>query len=214
LGFPGSTDHMICPGADRAREGVLPEVLVLSRGRGAGSRVAGAAVQYVDPDEARFCGLWHRHFADARRERAFLSAAGFNVAFLTCRAVTHSIRAGIGPFHNLSTGGRHLHHGTFGIFGLLGIGYFWTYQFALGTPGSHPVPSRATATLYGVASALTLDEFALWFDLQDDYWTTAGRKSIDAVALFSSLLTAGVAGRGAVHERLHVMRLTTRGRHS
>ena len=50
-----------------------------------------------------------------------------------------------------------------------------------------------TATLYGVASALTLDEFALWFDLQDDYWTQAGRKSIDAVALFSSLLTAGVA---------------------
>ena len=54
--------------------------------------------------------------------------------------------------------------------------------------------------LYGSASALTLDEFALWFDLEDDYWTKAGRKSIDAVALFSSLLTAGVAGRGAIRE--------------
>ena len=172
------------------------------------------AVHYVDPKEARFRGLWHRHFADPRRERAFLSAVGFNLAFLTCRVVTHSIRAGIGPFHNMSAGGRHLHHSTFGIFGLMGIGYVWTYRWALGTPGAHRVPSRTTATLYGVASALTLDEFALWFDLQDDYWTNAGRKSVDAVALFSSLLTAGVAGRGAVHECSHVIRRAARGRHS
>ncbi len=189
-------------------------VLSCRADRGAGSRVGGVTVQYVDPDDARFRGLWHRHFADPRRERAFLSAAGFNLAFLTCRAVTHSIRAGIGPFRNLSTGERHLHHCTFGIFGLMAIGYFWTYQWALGTPGSHRAASRATATLYGVASALTLDEFALWFDLQDDYWTTAGRKSIDAVALFSSLLTAGVAGRSAVHECSHVIGRATRGRHS
>lgn len=172
------------------------------------------AVRYVDPKDARLRGLWHRHFADPRRERAVLSAAGFNIAFLTCRVVTHSIRAGVGPFHNLSTGGRHLHHCTFGIFGLMGIGYVWTYQWALGTPGAHPVPSRTTATLYGVASALTLDEFALWFDLEDDYWTKAGRKSIDAVALFSSLLTIGVAGRGALHEGSHVIRRAVRSRHT
>ncbi len=163
------------------------------------------AMSYVRPRDARFHGLWHRHFADPRRERAFLSAVGFNLAFLSCRVVTHSIRAGIGPFHNLDAGGRHLHHCTFGIFGLLGIGYVWTYQWALGTPGARRVPSRTTATLYGISGALTLDEFALWFDLQDDYWTKAGRKSIDAVALFSSLLTAGVAGRGAVHECWHAL---------
>ena len=53
-------------------------------------------VHYVDPNEAQLPGLWQRHFADPRRERAFLSAAGFNVAFLTCRVVTHAIRAEIG----------------------------------------------------------------------------------------------------------------------
>jgi hypothetical protein len=168
------------------------------------------AVQYVDPDKARLRGLWSRHFGDPRRERAFLSAVGFNLAFLTCRVVTHAIRAGVGPFHDMSAGGRHLHHSTFGIFGLMGIGYFWTYQMALGVPPSRRVPSRVAATLYGVSSALTLDEFALWFDLQDDYWTQAGRKSIDAVGLFSSLLTAGVAGRGAVHELVHVARRAIR----
>jgi hypothetical protein len=160
----------------------------------------------VDPDKAQLTGLWGRHFSDPRRERAFLSAVGFNVAFASCRVVTHSIRAGRGPFRNMSAGGHHLHHCTFGIFGLMGIGYLWTYQWAIGAPGDHPVPSRATATLYGISSALTLDEFALWFDLKDDYWTKSGRKSIDAVALFGSLLTAGVAGRGVVLECAHVAR--------
>lgn len=155
--------------------------------------------------EPQLHGLWNRHFSDSRRERAFLSAVGFGVAFTGCRIVTHSIRAGIGPFRNLDAGGRHLHHCTFGIFGLLGTGYLWTYQLGLGVEPSRWL-SRVTATTYGIAGALTLDEFALWFDLQDDYWTKAGRKSIDAVAVFGAVLTAGVAGRGAIRELSAVAR--------
>jgi hypothetical protein len=144
-------------------------------------------------------GLYRRHFADPRRERAFLSAVGFTTAFGAARAVTHSIRAGIGPFGNISAGGRHIHHSTFGIFGLLGVGYLWTYRYGLGMRNPEWA-SRVTATTYGIASALTLDEFALWLDLQDDYWDQQGRKSIDAVALFAGLLTMGVAGRGVLEE--------------
>jgi hypothetical protein len=144
-------------------------------------------------------GFYKRHFSNARQERAFLSAVGFTTAFATARAITHSIRAGIGPFHNISEGGTHIHHSTFGIFGLLGIGYLWTYRLGIGdrTP---EWASRLTATTYGVASALTLDEFALWLDLHDDYWDAQGRKSIDAVAIFAGLLTMGVAGRTALDE--------------
>lgn len=145
-------------------------------------------------------GLYERHFSDARTERAFLSAVGFTTAFATARGVTHAIRAGVGPFHNISEGGRHIHHSTFGIFGLLGLGYVWTYRWALGPAQGQRWPSRITAATYGVASALTLDEFALWLDLHDDYWSKEGRKSIDAVALFGGLLTIGVAGRGALNE--------------
>ena len=144
--------------------------------------------------------LYGRHFSDPRRERAFLSALGFTTAFAAARGITHAIRAGVGPFHNLSAGGTHIHHSTFGIFGLLGVGYFWTYRWGI---GGHPASrwgSRASATAYGVASALTLDEFALWLDLKDDYWDKQGRKSIDAVALFAGVLTMGVAGRGALNE--------------
>jgi hypothetical protein len=145
-------------------------------------------------------GLYQRHFSDPRRERAFLSAVGFTAGFAVARGITHSIRAGIGPFGNISEGGRHIHHSTFGILGLLGVGYAWTYQLALGKDPERLWGSRVSAAGYGVASALTLDEFALWLDLEDDYWNAAGRKSIDAVALFGGALMMGVAGRGALKE--------------
>jgi hypothetical protein len=143
--------------------------------------------------------FYQRHFSDPRVERGFLSATGFTVAFATARVITHAIRAGIGPFHNISEGGTHIHHSTFGIFGLLGVGYSWTYRYGFGHPGNR-WGSRVSATLYGVAAALTLDEFALWLDLHDDYWDKQGRKSIDAVVIFAGLLTMGVAGKGALQE--------------
>jgi hypothetical protein len=48
--------------------------------------------------------------------------------------------------------------------------------------------------LYGVGAALTLDEFALWLNLKDVYWSPQGRSSIDAVILFGALLSAGAWG--------------------
>ena len=43
------------------------------------------------------------------------------------------------------------------------------------------------AALFGVGAALTLDEFALWFNLDDVYWTKAGRQSIDAILIAGAL---------------------------
>ncbi len=54
--------------------------------------------------------------------------------------------------------------------------------------------------VYGIASALTLDEFALWLDLHDDYWDKQGRKSIDAVIVFAGLLTMTYAAQDALDE--------------
>jgi hypothetical protein len=48
---------------------------------------------------------------------------------------------------------------------------------------------------YGVGAALTLDEFALWLNLEPDaYWQSSGRISIDAIILFGSLLAVGTWG--------------------
>jgi hypothetical protein len=51
-----------------------------------------------------------------------------------------------------------------------------------------------------MASALTLDEFALWLNLQDDYWTSEGRESIDAVVIFGSLLFLALMNQDLLRE--------------
>jgi hypothetical protein len=137
--------------------------------------------------------VYSEHFArDPRRERLFLASLGFFAGFGAARAITHAILHGVGPFRNLSIGGRHLHHLVFGIGGLLGVGYLWLGLFGV-SPNSKSM-SQATAVGYGVASAMTLDEFALWLNLQDVYWAKQGRQSIDAVAIFGGLLSIGIWG--------------------
>ncbi len=138
--------------------------------------------------------LYRTNFSDPRRERQFLASAAFFVAFLAVRGLTHAIRAGVGPFRDLVVGGTHLHHLVWGILLLLGTGYCWLLQIGTGSSPSSVRASRATAILYGVGAALTLDEFALWLHLEDVYWSREGRASIDAVALFGALLSVGLWG--------------------
>ncbi|MEU4806535.1 hypothetical protein [Actinosynnema sp. NPDC023587] len=101
--------------------------------------------------------------------------AAFVVTFLVTRLVTGLIRAGRGPFRDLSVGGVHLHHQVFGIFLLLAVGSTGLVY--------HPREGWAdlTGALFGVGAALTLDEFALWLRLDDVYWGPEGRRSVDAV---------------------------------
>jgi hypothetical protein len=132
--------------------------------------------------------LYHFHFQDERRERLFLASVGFLVTFAIVRAITHMIRAGVGPFHNVSSGTLHIHHLVWGILILLLVGYAWLIQ-----PSSRWI-SHATALAFGVGAALTLDEFALWLNLSDVYWAQQGRESIDAVVIFAALLTVGFWG--------------------
>src|SRR6266849_5983373 len=109
--------------------------------------------------------LYRFHFHNERRERLFLASLAFLLTFGIVRAITISIRAGVGPFHNVSAGGTHIHHLVWGI-----------------------------AILIVVGSALTLDEFALWLNLQDVYWDRQGRVSVDVVLIFAGLLSVGIWG--------------------
>ena len=55
--------------------------------------------------------------------------------------------------------------------------------------------SRLLSISYGMGAALTLDEFALWLNLDAmAYWSRQGRESIDAVVLFGALLAMGTWG--------------------
>jgi hypothetical protein len=138
--------------------------------------------------------VYRERFADPYRERLFLATASFFVTFAAIRGITRAIHAGVGPFGNVALGGTHIHHLVWGIFILLGVGCAWLVQAGVGVPPASRRASTITSVLFGAGAALTLDEFALWFNLADVYWAGEGRESIDAVALFGSGLVAGLLG--------------------
>jgi hypothetical protein len=154
--------------------------------------------------------LYYKHFGDHKKERQLFSTGAFFVTFASVRAITHAIRAQRGPFKNITAGGRHIHHMTFGIAGLLTVGYLWLLE--IGTTDQRRA-SRLTSIGFGSGAALTLDEFALWLNLEDDYWTKQGRESIDAVTLFGALLALSALGKGFAKDaaKLPAARQTGRG---
>jgi hypothetical protein len=110
---------------------------------------------------------------DPCQRSVLVSWLAFTGTFAAVRGVTYSIRAGRGPFRNLSADGEHLHHYMWGIGLLAGVG-------AVAIRGEerarrHPV----VAVCYGSGLALVVDEFALLLDLRDVYWARQGRISVN-----------------------------------
>ena len=132
---------------------------------------------------------------DRPRRRLFIASFAFLVTFLGVRILVGLITHHIGPFHWVMVGGRHIHHLVWGILILLFIGYGWLLDLGRKHTPLSIFFSRLMAVSYGVGAALTLDEFALWLNLDPEaYWTRQGRVSIDAVILFGGLLAAGAWG--------------------
>lgn len=106
--------------------------------------------------------------------------------FLITRTVTRLIRSGSGGgvgLGNVQVGGTHIHHQVFGILIIIGTG------IVLVSTTPHGVALDVAAAVFGVGVGLTVDEFALWFHLEDVYWATEGRKSVDAI--FCVLVVTG-----------------------
>src|SRR2546425_923029 len=93
--------------------------------------------------------IYREHFADARRERLFLSSVAFFLTFAIVRTITYAIHTGRGPLHDVVVVGMHLHHLVLGILLLLGVGYLWLAQVGTGIGRSLDWPSRLTALLHG-----------------------------------------------------------------
>lgn len=158
----------------------------------------------------RFARVYFQRLArDPRRERLFLASLAFLVTFGLIRGLVYSIRYNIGPFHNVSVGGTHVHHLVWGILLLLVTGYASLVEVGTRRSAASAL-SRLTAVGFGIGAALTLDEFALWLNLQDVYWERQGRQSVDAVLIFGALMLVGVFGkdlfRGLVHELGEILR--------
>jgi hypothetical protein len=139
--------------------------------------------------------LIHQQIPDRPQRRLFLASISFFVTFLGVRLLVTSITHHIGPFGYVEMGGRHIHHLVWGIFLLLIVGYAEIADVGMGDSSVSILLSRLLALTYGVGAALTLDEFALWLNLDAAaYWSRQGRESIDAIVLFGSLLAIGTWG--------------------
>ena len=134
---------------------------------------------------------------DRPRRRMFIASVAFLVTFIGVRLLVRLIvhKNNEGPFQWVVVHGRHIHHLVWGILILLLVGYGWLMDLGRSHSPLSIFFSRLMSVSYGVGAALTLDEFAIWLDLEPDaYWSRAGRLSIDAVILFGSLLAVGAWG--------------------
>ena len=132
---------------------------------------------------------------DRPRQRMFLASVSFLLTFVGVRVLVWMIVYHEGPFQWVMVRGRHIHHLVWGILILLLVGYGWLMDLGRAHSPLSIFFSRLMSVGYGVGAALTLDEFAIWLDLEPDaYWSRTGRLSIDAVILFGSLLAVGAGG--------------------
>src|SRR5271157_3183049 len=140
--------------------------------------------------------LFHLHVRDRPKRRLLLAAIGFFVTFAVARALAYAAYRSVGPFHYVYIRGTHIHHLVWGILLLLAVRFCWLIEVGTGAKSSSLLASRLMSLLYGVAAALTLDEFALWLHVQEGvYWTRRDFASLDAVILFGAALLIGMWGR-------------------
>ncbi|MGA9526549.1 MAG: hypothetical protein WBS24_00395 [Terriglobales bacterium] len=156
--------------------------------------VSGTAIMLLLVHGTGLGDLLHDRIPDRPRRRLFVATVSFFLTFAGVRGVVYCITHQIPPFHFVVMHGRHVHHLVFGILILLAVGYAWLAEIGVGAGSSSLLASRLLAILYGVGAALTLDEFALWLNLRDVYWSPEGRTSIDVVILFGAFLAAGAWG--------------------
>ncbi|OAH10047.1 hypothetical protein [Streptomyces jeddahensis] len=131
---------------------------------------------------------WFRNIVEPGKLPLLLALLSFVGTFLAVRVITRTIRAGRGPFRNVSTGDVHIHHVVPGVV-LTVIGGFG----AVAT-GAHDVGALLSAVLFGIGAGLVLDEFALILHLDDVYWSEKGRMSVEVVVLTTALVALVLGG--------------------
>jgi hypothetical protein len=141
--------------------------------------------------------LWHditraydQHIQVPGKETHFLILIAFVCSFGFIRTSAHMIRAQVSwwPGNVETKTGTHIHHLVWGILLLMVMGY-------LGIATAIPSPwFELVAIAFGIGMGLTLDEFALWLNLEDVYWKEKGRESIDAVVVTVALLVIALLG--------------------
>jgi hypothetical protein len=129
---------------------------------------------------------FHDAVVESGRLPLFCFFCGFVAAFLFIRFSVRAIRAQVRWWPgNVERGGIHVHHVVPGVLIMLFGGVA-----GLSVPRDEVAWLSAMAAVFGIGSALVLDEFAIILHLDDVYWKEAGRTSIDAV--FAAIALTGL----------------------
>jgi hypothetical protein len=151
-------------------------------------------------------GWFEAQFVDTGRLPLFCFFVAFVAGFGCIRMSARLIRAKVRwwPGKNFHAGTVHVHHMVFGVV-FMAIGGV----AGLAAPVSSLAWRSAPAALFGLGTALVLDEFALILHLRDVYWSNEGRLSIDAVFVASgvtALLLIGASPVKSVADYHHLSR--------
>ena len=133
---------------------------------------------------------YDRHIQVPGKEAHFLILIAFVLSFGFIRTSAHMIKAQVSwwPGNVETKSGTHVHHMFWGILLLITMGY-------VGIATSIPDPwFELVAVAFGIGMGLTMDEFALWLNLEDVYWKEKGRESIDAVVVTVGMLVIALLG--------------------
>ena len=104
---------------------------------------------------------------------------GFIITFIAARIVVLLIMSNRMPNLYFFMHGTHVHHLNYGIFLLAGVAAYMLFSARCDKD------LKRAALGYGVAMALTFDEFGMWLHLGGSYWQ---RASVDAVIIVAAVL--------------------------
>jgi hypothetical protein len=104
---------------------------------------------------------------------------GFIITFIAARTVVLLIMSNRMPNLYFFLRGTHVHHLNYGIFLLAGVAGYLLFSARCDKD------LKRAALAYGVAMALTFDEFGMWLHLGGSYWQ---RASVDAVIIVAAVL--------------------------
>jgi hypothetical protein len=110
---------------------------------------------------------------------ARLALFAFILTFIIARIMVVLIMARRVPNLYFFLRGTHVHHLNYGIFLLAGVGAYLLLRLPSGKS------LRGGALAYGIALALTFDEFGMWLHLGGSYWQ---RASVDAIIVVAAIL--------------------------
>ena len=117
--------------------------------------------------------------APSVHELARRALLAFVLTFVLARTLVLLIMARRIPNMYLFLHDTHVHHLNYGIFLLAAVGGYLLF----GAPRGDA--ARRTAFAYGIAMALTFDEFGMWLYLGGSYWQ---RASVDATVVVAAAL--------------------------